>query len=90
MIDPSLINLINLIIYLIFFYLETTQHLVIFFQALRTPRSPPICSKSRGAKLQALRFAFADALQFCADPAAGAGVAGLLDKDSLWMVIMDV
>ena len=30
---------------------------------------------------QALRFAFADALQFCADPAAGAGVAGLLDKD---------
>ena len=29
---------------------------------------------------EALRFAFADALQFCADPAAGAGVAGLLDK----------
>lgn len=29
---------------------------------------------------KALRFAFADALQFCADPAAGAGVPGLLDK----------
>ena len=89
MIDPSLINLINLIIYLIF-YLETTQHLVIFFRPCEPLEVHQMGSKLRGAELQALRFAFADALQFCADPAAGAGVAGLLDKDSLWMVIMDV
>ena len=39
---------------------------------------------------EALRFAFADALQFCADPTAGAGVAGLLDKARSQFILCNV
>ncbi|CAL1133911.1 unnamed protein product [Cladocopium goreaui] len=47
----------------------------------QVPVLPRLSTAAIHAQSEALRFAFADALQFCADPAAGAGVAGLLDKD---------
>eukprot|EP00435_Cladocopium_sp_Y103_P032598 s1989_g8.t1 len=47
----------------------------------QVPVLPRLSTAAIHAQSEALRFAFADALQFCADPSAGAGVAGLLDKD---------
>lgn len=44
------------------------------------PVQPRMSCEALHAQAEALRFAFADALQFCADPSAGAGVKGLLDK----------